>query len=377
MDHEAAPPAADVEHALALAQRELPADELELGLLRLLERLGPAREVRAAVGHRAIEEQREELVADVVVVAHGAAVARDRVPLARAAAARSPAAAAGPPARRRGPARAPSRACCAERERRRLELVDHPQRGVEVVHLDHARRRRPGRGPARRARAARGRAPAASASVNVGASGSVARHLVPSQKRSANGRRGSAPVSASPERSRLRQRHGSAATPAPRPAPCRSRRAGFTRTTSHARPVISISRMIAADGSICQRRRPWRYEHRERVVVVVPRLAPGGDRQPGEVARLVVGVVVLPAEEVAQRVDAERGVVHEEDPRRPAPQQRGQPAGHGAASARRRARTRRRAPRSPTARTCRRRTGSADRRAGPWRSAARRPPPCR
>ena len=39
------------------------------------------------------------------------------------------------------------------------------------------------------------------------------------------------------------------------------RRSGLTRTTSQASPVISISRMIAADGSICQRRSPWRYEH--------------------------------------------------------------------------------------------------------------------
>ena len=38
VDHEAAPAAADVEHALALPQRELPADQLALGRLRLLER---------------------------------------------------------------------------------------------------------------------------------------------------------------------------------------------------------------------------------------------------------------------------------------------------------------------------------------------------
>ena len=41
-------------------------------------------------------------------------------------------------------------------------------------------------------------------------------------------------------------------------------------------------------------------------------------------------VVVLPAEEVAERVDAERRVVHEEDAGRATPEQRGQPAGHGA-----------------------------------------------
>ena len=37
------------------------ADQLELRLLRVLERLRAAREHRAAVGHRVVEEQREEL----------------------------------------------------------------------------------------------------------------------------------------------------------------------------------------------------------------------------------------------------------------------------------------------------------------------------
>ena len=41
-------------------------------------------------------------------------------------------------------------------------------------------------------------------------------------------------------------------------------------------------------------------------------------------------VVVLPAEEMAERVDAERRVVHEEDAGGATPEQRGQPAGHGA-----------------------------------------------
>ena len=82
MDREAAPAAADVEHALALLQRELAADQRELGLLGLLERRRAALEVGAAVGHRRVEEQREELVARVVVVADRAAVAAERVPLA-------------------------------------------------------------------------------------------------------------------------------------------------------------------------------------------------------------------------------------------------------------------------------------------------------
>ena len=55
----------------------------------------------------------------------------------------------------------------------------------------------------------------------------------------------------------------------------------------------------------------------------------------------------LPAEVVAHRVDAEGGVVHEEDPRRAAPQQRGQAAADRAGHAPRRARRRRRAERDP------------------------------
>ena len=82
VDGEAAPAAADVEHALALLKAELGGHEVELGELRFLEGLGAAREERAAVGHRVVEEEREELVADVVVVADGVGVAGDAVPLA-------------------------------------------------------------------------------------------------------------------------------------------------------------------------------------------------------------------------------------------------------------------------------------------------------
>jgi hypothetical protein len=79
VDGEAAPAAADVEQPLALFEGELRADELELRPLRLLQRLGAARPDRARVGHRLVEEQREEVVRDVVVVRDGALVARDRV----------------------------------------------------------------------------------------------------------------------------------------------------------------------------------------------------------------------------------------------------------------------------------------------------------
>src|SRR5205807_1929820 len=82
MDREAAPAAADVQYPLPWAQSELDADQLELCLLGFLERARAAFEVSAAVRHRAIEEQREELVADVVVVAHGPEVAGQRVALA-------------------------------------------------------------------------------------------------------------------------------------------------------------------------------------------------------------------------------------------------------------------------------------------------------
>src|SRR5438876_3404489 len=52
VQREAAPPAADIEHALAGAQAELRAHELELCALRLLERLRAAREDRALGNQR-------------------------------------------------------------------------------------------------------------------------------------------------------------------------------------------------------------------------------------------------------------------------------------------------------------------------------------
>ena len=57
VQREAAPPAADIEHALAGAQAELGAHELELCALRLLECLRAAGEDRARVGHRLAEDQ--------------------------------------------------------------------------------------------------------------------------------------------------------------------------------------------------------------------------------------------------------------------------------------------------------------------------------
>ena len=51
VDREASPAAADVEHAHAGFELELPADELELGPLGVLERLRSLLPQRAAVGH--------------------------------------------------------------------------------------------------------------------------------------------------------------------------------------------------------------------------------------------------------------------------------------------------------------------------------------
>lgn len=144
VDREASPSAADIEHPTTgfaggapLADSKLCADQLKFLLLGLLERARAAREDGAAVGHRGIQKQREELVADVVVVAHGAAVARDRVPLAAEAKLGG-----RDPGRYDDPARAdnpkPEAQLLADRERRRLERVNHSQRAVEIVNLDHA-----------------------------------------------------------------------------------------------------------------------------------------------------------------------------------------------------------------------------------------------
>ncbi len=70
VDAEAAPAAADVEHPLAGLQLELGADQIEFGALGVLQCLDALLPEGTAVGHRLVQEQREELVADVVVVAH-------------------------------------------------------------------------------------------------------------------------------------------------------------------------------------------------------------------------------------------------------------------------------------------------------------------
>jgi len=137
MDREAAPATADVEHAHARSQRELARHELELRALGLLESLRAAREDRAAVGHRLVEEQCEEVVADVVVVANSRRVALDAVQLPaqdqlQAGHARDPAR-RGRPGDRQAEARAIPQA-----ERRGLPLVDDDERSVEVIDGERA-----------------------------------------------------------------------------------------------------------------------------------------------------------------------------------------------------------------------------------------------
>ena len=74
VQHEAAPAAADVEEPLPALEVELAADQVELLLLRLLERGVRLRVDRAGVRHRRTEHPRVEGVADVVVVGDGVGV---------------------------------------------------------------------------------------------------------------------------------------------------------------------------------------------------------------------------------------------------------------------------------------------------------------
>ncbi len=135
MDGEAAPAASDVEHSLAGPQAQLLADQLELRFLGLLERAGTAREVGAAIGHRPIKEQREELVARVVVVADGAPISVDRVPLAAQAqlGLRRPRGHDDPTGSKQSRA---ERHPLPRTQPGRPPFVDDPQRGVQVVYVD-------------------------------------------------------------------------------------------------------------------------------------------------------------------------------------------------------------------------------------------------
>ncbi len=75
MAHQGPPATADVEQALARLQLQLPANQIELALLSVGERLARIEEVGTRVDHFRVEKQLEELVAGVVVMAHGRPVA--------------------------------------------------------------------------------------------------------------------------------------------------------------------------------------------------------------------------------------------------------------------------------------------------------------
>jgi hypothetical protein len=66
-EHQAAPPAADVQQALTGPQPELAAQEIQLRLLGGMDVLLPCLEVRARVHHSPVQPHRVELVAHVVV----------------------------------------------------------------------------------------------------------------------------------------------------------------------------------------------------------------------------------------------------------------------------------------------------------------------
>ena len=77
---EAAPAAADLEHAILLDQPQPLADPPVLAPLGIRERLVGVLEDGARVGHRLVEHQLEEVVAEVVVVGDVAARAKEAVP---------------------------------------------------------------------------------------------------------------------------------------------------------------------------------------------------------------------------------------------------------------------------------------------------------
>ena len=88
------------------------------------------------------------------------------------------------------------------------------------------------------------------------------------------------------------------------------------------------------------------------MVVVVPGLAEGRDRDQGEVARLVAGLEVAVAEDVAERVDAVGEVVQDEDPDEAAPEQAGDAGEEGAADDPAEGEGQQQAERSPRAGRC-------------------------
>src|ERR1039458_7558457 len=78
-DRETAPSRADLEHVILRCQFELAADAIELRELRLVQRRAGPFEEGTRVGHRLIQHQAEEIVADVVVSGDPATRAVGRV----------------------------------------------------------------------------------------------------------------------------------------------------------------------------------------------------------------------------------------------------------------------------------------------------------
>jgi hypothetical protein len=79
VQREAAPARADLEHVILRPERELAADRVELRRRRLRERHVRPLEQRTRVHHRLVEEQLEEVVAEVVVRSDVAPASRPRV----------------------------------------------------------------------------------------------------------------------------------------------------------------------------------------------------------------------------------------------------------------------------------------------------------
>ena len=80
VDGEAAPAAADLEQLVFGRELEQPADSVELGALRVDQRLLWSSEQPTRVGHRRVEHQSEEVVGDVVVRSDVPSIARSPGP---------------------------------------------------------------------------------------------------------------------------------------------------------------------------------------------------------------------------------------------------------------------------------------------------------
>ena len=162
-----------------------------------------AREDRAAVGHRLVEEQREEVVADVVVVADGRRVALDAVQLRRAGSARGSDAAESRRERSRGKDRQPEAhaiggAESAAAPSRRPPTNAASRSSTASEPSTYARPRPSVPGARRKCASAEGRR-----TKNVGASGAVAaRRRRPRSARGTAARAARAPALCTTARSR-------------------------------------------------------------------------------------------------------------------------------------------------------------------------------